>query len=63
MSENLKKSLMLVTALNSRIGYENSAKVAKKAYEENISVKDAAINLGLIQSSEIDKILNPDKMV
>lgn len=63
MSENLKKSLMLVTALNSKIGYENSAKVAKKAYEENISVKDAALNLGLVESSEIDKILNPDKMI
>lgn len=63
MSENLKKSLMLVTALNSKIGYENSAKVAKKAYEENISVKDAALDLGLVESSEIDKILNPDKMI
>lgn len=63
MSENLEKSLMLVTALNSKIGYENSAKVAKKAYEENISVKDAAIELKLMESSEIDEILNPDKMI
>lgn len=63
MSENLKKSLMLVTALNSRIGYENSAKVAKKAYEENISIKDAALDLNLVESSEIDNVLNPDKMV
>ena len=63
MTENLKKSLMIVTALNSRIGYENSAKVAKKAYEENMSVKDAALNLGLVESSEIDEILNPGKMV
>lgn len=63
MSENLKKSLMVVTALNSVIGYENSAKVAKKAYEENISVKDAVLNLGLVESSDIDEILNPSKMV
>lgn len=63
MSENLEKSLMLVTALNSKIGYENSAKVAKKAYEENTSVKEAVLNLGFMESSEIDEILNPGKMV
>ena len=63
MFENLEKSLMLVTALNSKIGYENSAKVAKKAYEENTSVKEAVLNLGFMESSEIDGILNPGKMV
>ena len=63
MFENLNKSLMLVTALSSRIGYENSAKVAKKAYEENLSVKDAALSLKLMSSAEIDQILDPNKMV
>lgn len=63
MSENLNKSLMLVTALSSKIGYENAAKVAKKAYEENLSVKDAAIVLKFMNSKEIDEILDPNKMV
>ena len=54
---------MLVTSLYSKIGYEISAKVAKKAYEENTSVKEAVLNLGFMESSEIDEILNPGKMV
>lgn len=56
-------SLMLVTALNPHIGYDNAAKIAKKAYAEGTSLKEAAISLGMISSEEYDKIVIPEKMV
>lgn len=63
ISEMTKNSLMLVTALNPYIGYDKSAKIAKKAYEENITLKEAAIELGFLTSEEFDKYVNPLNMV
>ena len=63
MSENLSKSLMLVTGLNPYIGYDNAAKVAKHAHKNNITLKEAAINLGLLTAEEYDKYIQPEKMV
>ena len=62
IEQNLKDSLMLVTALNPTIGYDKSAEIAKKAFEEEISLKEAAINLGYISKDEFDKLINPLKM-
>ena len=61
--ENLENSLMLVTALNPKIGYEKSSKIAKKAFSEGISLKQAAIKLKYLKSSEFDEIVDPSKMV
>ncbi len=65
--ENIKKyldnSLMLVTALNPVIGYDNAAKVAKKAFKDNISLKEAAIQLGLITGEKYDESVRPEKMI
>ena len=63
MAENLERSLMLVTALNPVIGYENAAKVAKKAFAENISLREAVIALGLLSGEEFDRAVRPEKMV
>ena len=62
IKENLNNSLMLVTALNNHIGYENAAKIAKKAYNEGITLKAAAIELGLVTEKEFDKWVDPRKM-
>ena len=66
-TENIKKhldnSLMLVTALNPHIGYENAAKIAKKAYAENKTLKEAAVELGLLTEEEFDKLVDPSKMI
>ncbi len=59
---HLKNSLMLVTALNPHIGYDNAAKVAKKAYEENTSLKEAAVALELLTAEEFDEKVRPEKM-
>jgi fumarate hydratase class II len=59
---HLKNSLMLVTALNPHIGYDNAAKVAKKAYQENTTLKEAAIALKLLTSEEFDDKVRPEKM-
>lgn len=61
--EHLNNSLMLVTALNPHIGYDNAARVAKKAFEENLSLKEAAIQLGLVTAWDFDRWVDPDKMV
>ncbi len=63
ISKHLTNSLMLVTALNKTIGYDNAAKIAKKAFKENISLKDAAIKLRLVSEKEFDKIVDPKKMI
>ncbi|MCL2705990.1 MAG: class II fumarate hydratase, partial [Spirochaetaceae bacterium] len=63
MKTNLERSFMLVTALNPKIGYENAAKVAKTAYKKNITLKEAAIELGFLTSEEFDSIVKPEKMV
>lgn len=59
----LSESLMLVTALNPYIGYDNAAKIAKKAYEENLTLRQAAIDLGILSGEEFDKIVRPEKMI
>ena len=63
MDENLHRSLMLVTCLNPYIGYENAAKTAKKAYKENISLKEACVELGFLTADKFDEILHPEQMV
>ncbi len=63
MEENLSRSLMLVTALSPRIGYENAAAVAKKAHAENISLKEAALELNLLTEDEFDTLIDPRKMI
>lgn len=59
----LHNSLMLVTALNPIIGYENAAKVAKTAYNENKSLKQVAVELGLVTAEQFDEVVQPEKMV
>lgn len=59
----LKNSLMLVTALNTHTGYENAAKIAKKAYAENLTLKEAALALHLLTEAEFDAWVDPAKMV
>ena len=63
MHHNLYNSLMLVTALNPYIGYENAAKTALKAYDENISLKEACCALGFLTEVEFDKVFKPESMV
>ena len=62
IKKNLNNSLMLVTALNPHIGYEKSAEIAKKAHKENITLKEAAIKLGYVNSDDFDKWVDPSKM-
>ena len=62
MHHNLHNSLMLVTALNPYIGYENAAKTAKKAYKENISLKEACIGLGFLTEEKFDEVFKPEEM-
>lgn len=63
MHDNLHNSLMLVTALNPYIGYENAAKTAKKAYKENISLKQACVELGFLTEERFDEVFHPEQMV
>ena len=62
MHHNLYNSLMLVTALNPYIGYENAAKTAKKAYKENISLKQACVELGFLTAERFDEVFHPEEM-
>jgi fumarate hydratase class II len=57
------KSLMLVTALNSKIGYDNAAKIAKKAFKENLTLKEAALSLGLVSEADFDRIVRAESMI
>ena len=63
MHRNLHDSLMLVTALNPYIGYENAAKTAKLAYKENISLKEACVRLGFLSAEKFDEVFHPEQMV
>ncbi len=63
MSENLHRSLMLVTSLNPYIGYDNAAKVAKKAHKENLSLKEACLDLGFMSEEEFDKVFHPEELI
>ncbi len=62
INRNLQNSLMLVTSLNPHIGYDNAAKIAKKAHHENLTLKESAMALGLLTEEEFDKIVDPSKM-
>ena len=62
IEKHLNGSLMLVTALNPHIGYDNAAKVAKKAYQENTTLKESAVALGLLTGEEFDEKVRPEKM-
>ena len=63
MHRNLHNSLMLVTALNPHIGYENAAKTAKLAYGENISLKEACVRLGFLTEAQFDEVFHPEEMI
>ena len=62
MRENLDRSLMLVTALNPYIGYENAAKTAKLAFKEGISLKEACVKLGFLTNEKFDEVFHPEQM-
>ena len=59
----LNASLMTVTALNPHLGYDNAAKIAKKAFTENITLREAAIELGLMEGEAFDEVVRPEKMI
>jgi fumarate hydratase class II len=63
INRNLENSLMLVTALNPHIGYENAARIAKKAHKENKTLREAAVELGLLTDEEFTEKVDPKKMV
>ena len=63
IEQSVKNSLMLVTALNPRIGYDKAAKVAKKAYEERITLREACLQLGFLSGEEFDALVRPEKML
>ena len=63
IKRHMENSLMLVTALNTHIGYENAAKIAKKAHKENKTLREAAVELGLLTSEQFDDWVKPEKMV
>ncbi|MFL5348744.1 MAG: class II fumarate hydratase [Hyalangium sp.] len=63
LKENLERSLMLVTALNPHIGYDNAAKIAKKAHKEGKTLKEAAVELGLLTAEQFDQWVRPEKMI
>jgi len=63
INKHVENSLMLVTALNTHIGYENAAKIAKKAHKENKTLREAAIELGLLDDSKFTELVDPQKMV
>jgi fumarate hydratase class II len=63
ITRHLNNSLMLVTALNQVIGYDNAAKVAKTAFEKNQTLKEAAVQLGLITAEKFDEYVKPEKMI
>ena len=62
MHDNLHNSLMLVTALNPYIGYENAAKTSHLAYEKNISLKEACVSLGFLTAEKFDEVFHPEQM-
>jgi fumarate hydratase class II len=62
LQENLERSLMLVTALNPHIGYDNAARIAKKAHKDGTSLKDAAVALGLVTAEDFDRWVDPKAM-
>jgi fumarate hydratase class II len=62
IQDNLQRSLMLVTALNPHIGYDNAAKIAKKAHKDGTTLKEAAVSLGLLTAAQFDEWVDAKKM-
>ena len=62
IKENLDRSLMLVTALNPHIGYDKAAQIAKKAYKDGTTLKQAAVQLGFLTAEQFDQWVDPKKM-
>ena len=63
IKELVEKSLMLVTALNTHIGYENAAKIAKTAHKNGTTLKEEAVRLGYVSAEDFDKWVKPEDMV
>jgi fumarate hydratase class II len=63
IAEYLERNLMLVTALNPHIGYDNAAKAAKKAHQENLTLKEAVVALGLLSAEDFDRLIRPADML
>jgi fumarate hydratase, class II len=63
IAQLLNESLMLVTALNNKVGYDNAAAAAKKAHKEGTTLKEAAMSLGIVTSEEFDKWVRPELMI
>jgi fumarate hydratase class II len=63
ITELVEQSLMLVTALNPRIGYDKAAEIAKKAHHEGTTLKEAALDLGYLTEQEFDEAVRPERMV
>ncbi|GAB1395879.1 hypothetical protein MASR1M65_06560 [Saprospiraceae bacterium] len=63
IKQHVDNSLMLVTALNTKIGYDNAAKIAKKAHKEHLTLKQSAIELGLLTAEQYDEWVRPENMV
>jgi fumarate hydratase class II len=63
IAELVDRSLMLVTALAPEIGYDNAAKIAKHAHEQNLSLREAALDLGLVDAATFDRVVRPETMV
>ncbi len=63
IKKHLDNSLMLVTALNPHVGYDNAAKIAKKAHKENLTLREAAIALGVLTGEKFDEVVKPEKMI
>lgn len=63
VSQLLNESLMLVTALNNKVGYDNAAAAAKKAHKEGTTLKEAAVSLGIVTEAEFDEYVRPELMI
>ena len=63
MAEHLERGLMLVTALNPHIGYDKAAQIAKKAYGENLTLRQAALDLGYLTDEQFDQWVRPENML
>jgi fumarate hydratase class II len=63
IAQHLNNSLMLVTALNTHIGYDRAAKVAKRAFSKNLTLKEAAVSLGFVTAQQFDRIVRPERMI
>jgi fumarate hydratase class II len=63
IEQNVNNSLMLVTALSSKIGYDKAAEIAHKAYQEGLSLREAVLKLGYLKEKEFDELVRPERMI